>query len=325
MILRSSTAISHPNIAFIKYWGNADPELRLPSNGSISMNLEGLDTITSISKNTDDKSKHNLIINGKTQETSRVSTFLDKAGAMYGFHDTLVIESTNNFPMGAGIASSASAYSALAVALQKFYQLNLSSMELSTLARLGSGSACRSIPSGYVEWFQGNNHQTSYSISIASHDHWELFDCILVVNTGKKKIGSTEGHLRADTSPYQSVRVHDTDRRLEICRRAIINQDFEKFAWIIELDSDMMHAVMMTSNPPITYWQPASLAILQEVRKLRRSGIECAYTMDAGPNVHVICTKDHVKNILDHFEQFPGIHQLLLAKVGMGARSIPGQ
>jgi len=324
MSQKRTTVKAHPNIAFIKYWGNAIPDLRLPSNGSISMNLHGLDTVTSLTENKKG-AFHSLEINGEKQDsikTKRISAFIEKARELYGFSGYLDVRSQNNFPMGAGIASSASAFAALATALNDFYALDLSEKEISALARLGSGSACRSIPDGFTMWKTGTTHEGSYATSIVPVNHWELYDYILIVNKDEKKISSTEGHHLSATSPFQSVRIHDAKRRLEICKSAILDKDFEKLSDIIELDSDMMHAVMMTSNPPITYWQPDSIAIMKKVRALRKRGIACAYTMDAGPNVHVICTASDLNKVKENFKQFKGIDQALLAKTGFGARVI---
>ena len=324
MTQKTATSIAHPNIAFIKYWGNADPRLRLPSNASISMNLDGLETITMIKSN-NDRNAHMLTINGVRQDmqkVNRISAFLEKAGEIYGFQGFLRVESRNNFPIGAGIASSASAFAALAIALNEFFELGLIESEISALARLGSGSACRSIPAGFTEWSKGSSHQQSFASSIAQKDHWNLHDCIFVVTSEEKTVSSTEGHLRADTSPYQSTRVHDAPRRLDICRNAILNKDFEKLAAIIEQDSDMMYAVMMTSNPPINYWQPTSLLIMNAVRELRKKGVACAYTMDAGPNVHVICTSSSLPVVKNTFQEFPGIQKIFISKPGKAARLV---
>jgi len=320
-----TTAKAHPNIAFIKYWGNADQNLRLPANASISMNLSELETVTKIAF-LPDQSSHLLKINGilqDTEHTSRVATYLESVRNLYEFQSSLAIESHNNFPMGAGIASSASAFAALAVALNDLLELNLPQSGISALARLGSGSACRSIPAGFTVWEKGRTHLDSFAATFAPPDHWELRDIILIVAAEEKAVGSTQGHALADTSPYQSVRVHDAKRRLEICRRAILNKDFNKLAWIIEQDSDMMHAVMMTSRPPINYWQPASIAIMQKVRDLRKNGIACAYTLDAGPNVHVITLATDQTKVINAFKGFPGLQDMYISNIGAGAQVIP--
>ena len=224
--MTTSTAQAHPNIAFIKYWGNRDNTLRLPMNGSISMNLDGLTTRTTVSFQPS-LSFDQLIINGHEvmgQGLDRVSYILDIVRGMANITERAEVMTENNFPSGAGIASSASAFAALALAGSKAAGLNLSEPELSRLARRGSGSASRSIPSGFVEWQVGTTDEDSMPSRLLEPDHWKLVDCIAVVSASHKKTGSTEGHSIAPTSPLQAARVADTPRRLEICRNAIINQ-----------------------------------------------------------------------------------------------------
>jgi diphosphomevalonate decarboxylase len=319
--MTTSTAIAHPNIAFIKYWGNRDNDLRLPVNGSISMNLNGLHTRTTV---TLDKSlaRDELFINKKGaggKGLARVSQILDLVRARAGKNHFMRVESENNFPAGAGIASSAAAFAALALAASKAAGLDLSEAELSRLARRGSGSASRSIPPGFVEWQKGSSEEDCYAFSIAPADHWELTDCIAIVSAAHKKTGSTEGHALAPTSPLQNARVADTPRRLETCRAAILKRDFESLANIIELDSDMMHAVMMTSNPPLMYWQPATLGVFQAVRDWRGKGLPAAYTVDAGANAHVICLSEVAKVIETKLRALPGVNDVLVAGAGGAA------
>src|ERR687891_486565 len=221
--MTTATAQAAPNIAFIKYWGNRDNTLRLPMNGSISMNLDGLYTRTTVSFQPS-LPFDELIINGHEiagAGRDRVSYILDIIRGMADIHERAEVISENNFPSGAGIASSASAFAALALAGSKAAGLNLNERELSRLARRGSGSAARSIPGGFVEWQAGASDEDSFAFSIAPPDHWELVDCIAIVSAAHKKTGSTEGHSIAWTSPLQNTRVADAPRRLEICRKAI--------------------------------------------------------------------------------------------------------
>jgi diphosphomevalonate decarboxylase len=320
----TATAFAHPNIAFIKYWGNRDNTLRLPSNGSISMNLDGLFTRTSVSFQPS-LPFDELIINGHEvtgKGLERVSAILDLVRAQAGIRDNAEIISENNFPAGVGIASSAAAFAALALASSRAAGLTLSEADLSRLARRGSGSACRSIPSGFVEWRAGVRDEDSFAVSIAPPNHWQLADCVAIVSARHKKTGSTEGHAIAGTSPLQDARVADTPRRLEICRRAILDRDFETFAHIIELDSDIMHAVMMTSNPPLMYWRAATVDIFHAVREWRADGLPVAYTVDAGPNVHVLCPLEVQKEAERCLRSLPGVSDVLLAKVGGAARLV---
>jgi len=318
----SFTALSHPNIAFIKYWGNRDNALRIPSNGSISMNLASLETRTTVEISSELLSD-SLTLNGHRESgiaLERVKAFLDHLRDMNGKTIYAHVKSENNFPSSAGIASSASAFAALAAAGSRAFGMDLSEKELSILARRGSGSASRSIPGGFVEWHAGRTNARSYAETIAPVEHWELWDCVVVITDLPKKTGSTEGHQVAATSPFQTARVKDAPRRLDICRRAILEKDFEALAEIIEIDSDMMHAVMMTSNPPLRYWSPKSLELMLEVTQWRKNGIPAAYTLDAGPNVHVICPKAFAVRIQARLEKIPGVSSVLSSGVGYGAK-----
>lgn len=320
------TAQAHPNIAFIKYWGNREDTLRLPMNGSISMNLDGLSTRTTVSFQPS-LPFDQLIINGREVTgagLNRVAYLLDIIRGMADIHEPAEVITENNFPSGAGIASSASAFAALALAGSKAAGLNLSEPELSRLARRGSGSASRSIPGGFVEWQAGTTDADSFASSIAAPEHWKLADCIAIVSASHKKTGSTEGHALAPTSPLQAARVADAPRRLDLCRDAILNRDFDALASIVELDSDMMHAVMMTSTPALYYWQPASLSVMQAVRQWRGEGLPACYTVDAGPNVHVICPETEAHVVDKKLREIPGVSDVLAAKVGGAAKIVNG-
>lgn len=322
--LNTATAIACPNIALIKYWGNRDHDLRLPSNSSLSMNLDGLFARTSVSFDaayTCDEliECDQLNLNGR-EETGpalqRVSSFLDRVRSLAKKELPARVISQNNFPMGAGIASSAAAFAALALAASSALGLRLSEADISRLARMGSGSACRSVPGGFVEWQAGTSHHDSYAFTIARPDHWDLVDCIAVLETGHKSVGSTAGHALAGTSPLQAARIADTPRRLETCRAAILQRDFTALAECIEHDSNMMHAVMMTSYPALFYWQPASLAVMKEVQSWRSHGIPAAYTLDAGPNVHVICEKNAATEVIRLLGDIPGVLSVIAASPG---------
>lgn len=323
---RTATAFANPNIAFIKYWGNRDNTLRLPVNGSISMNLEGLSTRTTVSFQAS-LPFDELIINGHEVTGAgldRVSYILDIIRGLANIREHAEVMTENNFPSGAGIASSASAFAALALAGSKAAGLGLSESALSRLARRGSGSAARSIPSGFVEWQMGSTDEDSYAFSIANQEHWKLVDCVAIVSDSHKKTGSTEGHVIAPTSPLQEARVADAPRRIELCRNAILNRDFELFASIVELDSDMMHSVMMTSLPALHYWMPASLNVMSAVREWRSNGLPVCYTVDAGPNVHVICPETEAQIVNEHLREIDGVKDVLVARVGGAAKIVNG-
>jgi diphosphomevalonate decarboxylase len=319
-----ATAQAHPNIALIKYWGNRDHALRLPSNSSLSMNLDGLHTTTTVEFDPALKSDR-LLLDGK--ETigaglDRVSSFLDRVRQLSGTKTFARVESENNFPSGAGIASSASAFAALAVAASAAAGLKLEESDLSRLARLGSGSACRSVPGGFVEWDMGNDDRSSYARSIAPADHWDLIDLIAIVDVGHKSVGSTEGHALANTSPLQTARVASAPDRLARARLAVLKRDFDSLTEVVELDSLVMHAVMMTSTPPLMYWQPATIAMMQAVIDWRHAGLSACATIDAGPNVHVLCLTQDAEEIKQRLQKNSGVKEILSAKVGGPAKLV---
>ncbi len=318
----SATAQASPNLAFIKYWGNRDDALRLPANGSLSMNLDGLYTRTTVSFQPS-LPFDELIINGRDvtgPALDRVSGLLGLIRTIAGLKDQAEVVSENNFPSGAGLASSASAFAALTLAATRAAGLHLSERDLSRLARRGSGSACRSIPGGFVEWQVGAGDEDSWAVSIAGPDHWRIVDCIAIVSDAHKRTGSTEGHALAGTSPLQAARIADTPRRLELCRRAILECDFAGLASIVELDSDMMHAVMMTSTPALHYWMPASLEVMKSVRAWRAQGLSACYTVDAGANVHVLCPSAGGPDIAARLRKISGVKAVLNAGVGGPAK-----
>ncbi len=320
--LGRATAVAHPNIALIKYWGNADPVLRLPSNGSISMTLSGLETRTTVDFLPDLESDH-VIIGGQPanpEAAARASRVLDRVRELAGTPRAGDVKSVNSFPTASGIASSASGFAALACAAAAAAGLDLDPPELSRLARLGSGSACRSVYGGFVEWLPGTDDASSFSTQIAPPDHWDLRDVIAIVDRAAKQVSSSEGHRRASSSPLQPSRVREAPLRLAACRRAILERDFAALVQVVEQDSDLMHAVMGTSVPPIDYASPVTRALRLAVPTWRAQGLAVAYTQDAGPNLHLICPATDSQVVFDRLRSFPGILDILVAGPGEAPR-----
>ena len=322
MDYKKISAIAHPNIAFIKYWGNRDDHLRIPMNGSISMNLAGLHSTTSVQFDPNLESDIFLLDSNVASEKVklRVSTFLDLVRKLANIQEFAKVESRNNFPMGSGIASSSSAFAALALAASKAAELSLNEKELSILARKGSGSASRSIPGGFVEWHAGEEDGDSYAESFAAANHWNLVDCIAIVDDKHKSTGSFEGHSLAKSSPLQEARIAGATARLKVVREAILKKDFGQFADIVEDDSHLMHAVMMTSSPRLIYWQAATIRVLKACSTWRKEGLNLCTTMDAGPNVHVICLSENHKEVIALLGDLEGVKEVLQAAPGDGAK-----
>ncbi len=320
---RSATAVASPNIALIKYWGNRDHVLRLPASPSISFNLAELHTRTTVVWNTRPDGNH-VFIDGQEvtgDSYQRVVRHLDHVRELAGYRGSAQVESSSNFPAGAGIASSASAFAALSLAATAALGLSLSERELSILARLGSGSASRSVPGGFVAWYAGDKHEESYAETFASPDHWPLVDLVAIVSRAHKKTGSTSGHALAVTSPLQAARIVSAQERFDACKQAVLARDFAGLARVVELDSNLMHSVMMTSDPPLFYWQPATLTVIEAIRRWREEdALEACYTIDAGPNVHCICTAGSADVVEGRLRALPGVLDVLRATPGGPAR-----
>lgn len=285
------------------------------------MNLQGLRTQTTV--HWDDALKADtLVLNGQEEHDAalhRVSRHLNLLRQRLGIDLFASVESDNNFPTGAGIASSASSFAALTVAGVAAAGATLTERELTTLARRGSGSASRSIPAGFVAWYPADTHEESFAESIAPPEHWDLVDVIAIVSQAHKAVGSTEGHASADTSDLQPARVEGAFKRFDICREAVLARDFSTLAEVVEMDSNLMHAVMMTSRPAIFYWQPPTLALMAAVRQLRADGLRVCYTLDAGPNVHCICVRDDAEQVSQALKNISGVVDLKQAGVGGAA------
>ncbi|MCK6626309.1 MAG: diphosphomevalonate decarboxylase [Anaerolineae bacterium] len=317
----TASAQAHPNIAFIKYWGNQDNQLRLPANPSLSMNLGDLRTITTVTFSANLPGDA-LTVNGQPvvgPGLERVTTVLDLIRQQAGLALPARIESTNNFPAGAGIASSASAFAALSVAGAAAAGLDLDEATLSRLARRGSGSASRSVPGGFCQWRTGSD-ESSVAVSIAPPAYWDLRDVIVVVSQEHKAVGSTGGHHLASTSSLQAARVAGVESRLKLCREAVLARDLAALGPIIEEDAVIMHGVMMTSHPPLYYWNAATMTVIQATLQWRSEGIPVYFTIDAGPNVHLICEAADAETITARAGQLPGVQRIITSGPGGPAR-----
>jgi len=328
--MKKATVKSPANIAFTKYWGRRNDDLILPLNSSISMNLDNCYTKTTIEFGAIDKDEVKVKFfksdykNLKDKQLQRVINQVNRVREKYKIKEKVKIRSENNFPADVGIAASASAFSALTKVLYEAIEVKLSEKELTIETRLaGSGSGTRSIPDGYVEWLigEGNNSETSYAYSIIPSNHWELYDIIAVVDTSKKNVGSYEGHKYAHNE-YMKARLENLESRNSQVREAILGKDIEKLGEAIEKDAISLHTVAMTSNPPIYYLNGRTWDVIAELLNLRKRGILGYFTMDAGPNVHVICEKEY-KDILEKkLKKIPGVEFIITSQVCDGAKAI---
>jgi len=319
-----ATALSCANIAFIKYWGRKDHALRLPLNSSISMNLDNATTVTTVAF--DESLRGDEVeIGGEPappHAARRVSEHLDRIRALAGIEVRARVASRNSFPMGAGIASSASAFAALTVAACASAGLQLDERSLTILARQGSGSACRSIPAGFVEWHAGETSEESFAESIAPPDHWDLRDLIAIVQTEHKEVGSSRGHELAEPSPFAAARLAEAERALPVVRAAILARDFTTFGEETEQEAIRMHAVAMTSRPSLLYWSPETVRIMHAVRQWRAEGLEVYFSIDAGANVHVLCQGNDAPYVEAALHALLDVREVLVNRPGPGTRLI---
>ena len=286
-----ATAEARANIALVKYWGRRDHALNLPLTSSISMTVDKLVTRTTVEASEDVK-EDSLDINSVPQggaPLARVVRHLDRLRERAGVDLRCRVSSHNTFAASAGLASSASGFAALTVAGLAALGAKVDEGEASAFARMGSGSAARSIYGGFVEWHAGRDHATSRAEPLAPPSHWDLRDVVVVLSEGEKKVGSSEGHEVAETSPFNAGRVARVPHLLREVRAGIQARDVRQVGEAAEEDAYLMHAVMMTSRPSLLYWNPQTVAGLHAVRRWREEGIAVYATIDAGPNLHLIC------------------------------------
>ncbi|MEJ2052780.1 MAG: diphosphomevalonate decarboxylase [Calditrichaceae bacterium] len=324
-----ATAKAHSNIALVKYWGKRNSKLNLPAVGSISITLDALYTKTSV-EFVPGLKKDNLKLNGTQaadKELVRVQRFLDLIRAKAELKHYAFIESENNFPTSAGLASSASAFAALTLAAAKAAGLNISSRELSILARTGSGSAARSIFGGFVEMHKGNKDDGSDSFAeqIADENYWDLRVLIAVTSRREKKVGSTDGMAQSKmTSPYYNSWISSSPDDLSVMRTAIKNKEFQKLGEISEFSCLKMHALALTANPGLIYWNGITLEGMHLVREMRGKGVEAYFTIDAGPQLKVICKADDENRVRNELNNLHGIQSIISTGLGKGVNEIEG-
>lgn len=319
-----ATAKAPANIAFIKYWGKNDEELRLPANSSISMNLSNAATITTVEFSPRYSADEIRLGNQKMRqsEATRVSKHLERIRKLAKNKLFAKVVSQNNFPQKTGIASSASGFAALTLAAAGALNLELSEKELSILARIGSGSAARSIPDGFVEWKAGKTSGDSYAHSLYNEKFWDLRDIILVTSEEGKKVSSTKGHENAASSVFFKTRLKNLPDKIRKIKNALRKKDIKSFGEIVEQEAIELHVIMMTQNPPLFYWNSATIDIIRQVLQWREEGLPIYFTLDAGPNVHLICEGKEEKEVFKKVKGLSYVKNIIINSPTKGARII---
>jgi len=308
----NATAIANPNIALVKYWGKRERRLNLPAVPSLSVTLAPFETRTRV---TWDAAVDEFVINGTPatgDSFTRISDFLDLVDPG---RPRVALESTNNFPTAAGLASSSSAFAALALAATAAAGKSLSPAELSVLARQGSGSASRSLWGGFVSWSMGHqaDGSDSHGHPVADEHHWDLRVLVALVSDQQKAISSRAGMNRTqETSPLFSGWVESAAIDLDEAVAAIQARDLERLGTVMEHSTMKMVATMFSAKPAVVYMKPATVAVLHAVQALRVQGVPAWTTMDAGPNVKVLTTPEAASTVqaalLEHVSTVHELH-----------------
>ena len=292
----SATARAHPNIALAKYWGKRDRALNLPATPSFSLTLAPYLTRTTV---TWGAARDRLVLNGQETAGDEARKVFLALGRLDPDRPPCAVVTENNFPTAAGLASSASGFATLILAGAAAAELDLTPAQLAVHARRASGSATRSLDGGWVVWPSGvrPDGSDSHGSPVAPADWWDVRMVVAVVQAGPKAVGSTEAMLLTErSSPYYSAWVAGAPADVADAVRAVQDRDLAALGPVIERSAMRMHASMWAASPPIVYQAPGTIAALEAVRRLRVTGVAAWATMDAGPNVKVLChTVDHAR------------------------------
>ena len=319
-----ATAMANANIALSKYWGKRDKKLMLPQNSSISMTCDGLCTTTTVEFGNYENDI--VILNDEElqKEKEDIVAHINLIREIAGIKEKAKMVSESNFPIAAGLASSASGFAALTLAATSAAGMKLDEKDLSMLARRGSGSASRSIPEGFAEWHRGQkeNGSDSYAESIVGKDHWKDFRMVTtIVTEAKKKVSSRAGMAQTvETCPYYDGWLKTVNDDLDKIREGIKKKDFSVVGLTAEQNCLKMHATMMTTKPSIIYWFAPTMEIIQNVQLWREEGLECYFTIDAGPNVKVMCLEKDEKEINKRLLELDGVIKTIICKPGDKAK-----
>jgi diphosphomevalonate decarboxylase len=316
-----ATAIAHPNIALIKYWGKRDRVLNLPAVPSLSITLAPFETTTTVDWG---QAEDSFEINGELatgQAGARIAAFLDLIDPA---RPPVHLSSSNNFPTAAGLASSSSAFAALALAATAAAGQAPSITELSILARQGSGSACRSLWGGWVTWAAGQatDGTDSHGTPLAPPQHWDLRVVVALVSGEKKATSSRAGMVHTEaTSPLYSGWVCSAEADLREAVEAVQQRDLERLGTIMEHSTMKMHGTMLSAQPAVRYLKAGSMAVLDAVEQLRGEGVPAWATLDAGPNVKVLTTAAAAARVQSALDSIVSTTHLL--HIGADARLLP--
>ncbi|MFN8543897.1 MAG: diphosphomevalonate decarboxylase [Candidatus Binatia bacterium] len=319
------TARANVNVALVKYWGKRDPGLNLPATGSISLTLDQLSTEAHVAFGGGEADQ--VEVDGGpagVAEAARVIRFLDLVRERAGRRERARVAMRGTVPRGVGLASSASAFAALAVAASRAVGLDLSPAELSALARRGSGSAARSVFGGFVEWHRGERPDGADSVAetLLPREAWDVRVVVAVTSTVPKAVSSREGMTRAQASPLYPAWVEGAARDLGEARAAIRARDLDALGVLAEHSALKMHAIGLAARPPLLYWRGATVECIHRVWALRADGVRGYVTIDAGPQVKVLCAPVDAAPVAAALATVPGVERVLTCAPGGDAEVV---
>lgn len=323
-----ATARACANVALVKYWGKRDEERNLPAVGSISVTLADLVASARVSESAETArfSSRGVPVEGIAAQ--RMADYLDWLADVLGQKARLSVDVEASFPVGAGLASSAAIYCATAAAGAAALDVRVDRSRLSSLARVGSGSAARSVFGGWVEWSRGELEDGSDSVAteLLPEAAWPISMVVAVIREGPKEIPSRDAmrHV-AETSPLYRGWIEGQTEDLDAMREAIAARDLSRVGRIAEENCLRMHAITFAARPPILYWTPATLAAILAVRQLRADGCPAYFTIDAGPQVKVLCAPENVTTVEEAMGRVPGVLRVFSSGLGGGVEMLDGR
>ena len=325
MSVAATTARANVNLALVKYWGKRDPVLNLPATGSISITLGGLSVETDVDFG--GAGPDRLEIQGEPaagEEATRIAAFLDLVRREAGVKASAHVATRATVPRGIGLASSAATFAALALAATRAAGLTLEPPALSVLARRGSGSAARSVFGGFVEWHRGERRDGSDSLAepLAPPDHWDIRVVAAVTDAAPKAVSSRAGMARAASSPLYPAWVEGAEADLAEARAAIRARDLDALGLLAEHSALKMHAVGLGARPPLLYWRGATIECMHRVWGLRQEGTRAYFSIDAGPQVKVLCAPEDATRVADALGAVPGVQRVLTCALGGGVELV---
>lgn len=314
--VRFATAVAHPNVALVKYWGKRCATTNTPETASLSITLDTLTTTTTVTER--DGTDH-ILINGRMVRDTKIEDFLNLMRENFDL-PPLAVETTNNFPTASGLASSASGMAALVTAIDGAMHLDLTFEERSRWARRGSASAARSVAGGFAVLTAANGWAVE---QLLAPGEWPLKVVVAVTSLERKTVGSTEGmELSRRTSSFYGRWLESTAGDFDAALDAVAHRDFAALGSIAEASCLRMHAVMLTTEPPLIYWNAGTIEGIRRIRALRETGVGVFFTIDAGPQIKAVCLPTDTPMVRAALADLPGVRDIHVAGLGSGSRCV---